>query len=544
MRSPTAALFWEIWWPHRWTVAMVAGATAAGRILHALEEPGGDSSPLVTLLAMLAFLLLFSVFNYTETDDGRELGRFPRRLFTLPVTSLRLVAVPALGGIMAIELLYLLWLQPLSEGGAASVPFVAVLIAAFVVFYQSATWTLERAGSLRLVILGAIAIAVFGLGVLPSFPPSPPPLWRSEIVIAASVSSLAIAAFLLAWHHVAGLRTGGHARTARQGLLFGWLAEIAPARQKAFASAAAAHFWFEWRSSGMVLPALVSGLLVLIVVPMSWVARGNGGDTFRLVLATLAAPIVLAFPVGIAFSKPVFWSEDLDVPAFIATRPLSSDDLVAIKVKVAAVSTALAWSIVLVFLSVWLSMWGNLEVLSLLALQIWAFHEHSRMAVFGVAFLVPIAGMFFTWRFLISRLWSGLAGIRRLYVGSALFAVIVAIGGLAFDAHELPGWLLGDPAHIGPVVWIAAVAVVAKYWLAAHAWRRAPAHYRRAYVLIWLAGTAVLLTLGIVVWGMVRIYVPLDTERVRSFVILLALLAVPLARVGVAPSWLARNRHR
>ena len=63
-------------------------------------------------------------------------------------------------------------------------------------------------------------------------------------------------------------------------------------------------------------------------------------------------------------------------------------------------------------------------------------------------------------------------------------------------------------------------------------------------MLIWLAGTAACLALGLVVWGIVRIYVPLDVDRARGIVILLALLAAPLARIGLAPSWLARNRHR
>lgn len=89
----------------------------------------------------------------------RGLGRFPRRLFTLPVTSLRLVAVPLLAGIASIEILYFLWLGPLTRGGTVSIPFVTVLLAALIVFYLWALWTLERAGSIRLFMLGAIAIA-------------------------------------------------------------------------------------------------------------------------------------------------------------------------------------------------------------------------------------------------------------------------------------------------------------------------------------------------------------------------------------------------
>ena len=84
---------------------------------------------------------------------------------------------------------------------------------------------------------------------------------------------------------------------------------------------------------------------------MSWLVRSNSEDSFRLLLAALAAPVVLAVPVGIAFSKPTFWSEDLGVPAFVAVRPLSSEDFVAIKVKVAAASAALTWLVVLVFLT-------------------------------------------------------------------------------------------------------------------------------------------------------------------------------------------------
>ena len=221
MRSPTTALLWEIWRQHRWTVAVIAVLTVAGRLVDFLDtggragDAGAESSPLKILLAMIAFLLLLGVFNYTESSGDRGLGRFPRRLFTLPVTSLRLVTVPLLAGIASIELLYLLWMDPLSRGGSASAPFVAVLLAALVVFYLWALWALERVGSLRLIMLGVIVVALFFIGVLPSFPPTPPPPWRSEIVLAGLVAGLAVVAFLLAWRRVGRLRAGGARRTYR-----------------------------------------------------------------------------------------------------------------------------------------------------------------------------------------------------------------------------------------------------------------------------------------------------------------------------------------
>lgn len=164
--------------------------------------------------------------------------------------------------------------------------------------------------------------------------------------------------------------------------------------------------------------------------------------------------------------------------------------------------------------------------------------------MYGIAVLVVTAGILLTWRFMVSRLWSGLSGRRPLFVTSFMFPAVVTIAGLVFDAGRLPGWLLGEPARLAPIAWIAAAALVAKYWIAAYAWRGVAPRYLRAYLLIWLAGTTAFLTLGVVLWGVVRIYTPLDVDRFRSVVILLALLAVPLARVGLAPLTLARNRHR
>ena len=292
------------------------------------------------------------------------------------------------------------------------------------------------------------------------------------------------------------------------------------------------------------MPVLVAGVVVVVIAPMSWVMRRDGGDTMRLLLAALATPVVLAFPVGAAFSKPTFWSEDLAVPAFVAVRPMSADDLVATKVTVAAASVALSWLLLLLFVAAWLSLWANLESLSRLAIQVWAFHGRSVAAVYGFGALVVIGGMLLTWRFTVSRLWSGLSGLRPLFAGSVILIVVLTIASMVFDAGRLPGWLLRDPARVAPLAWVATVAVIAKYWIAAYAWRGVSSRYVRAYLLIWLAGTASFLALGLVIWGIAKIYLPLDVDRLRSLVILLALLAVPIARIGLAPSSLTRNRHR
>ena len=206
--------------------------------------------------------------------------------------------------------------------------------------------------------------------------------------------------------------------------------------------------------------------------------------------------------------------------------------------------TAITWLLVLSFLAVWLSAWASFDSVSRFAIQLWAFHGQSVAGVYGIAALIVVAGMFLTWRCLVSRLWSGLSGSRSLFVASVMSVVVAVIAGLALDATRLPGWLLEDPVRMGAVAWILAFFVTAKYWLAAWSWRHVGARYIRQYLLVWCAGTSCFVVVAVLVWRVVRIYVALDIHRLQSVVILLALLAMPLGRVGLAPSSLARNRHR
>ena len=545
MRSSTAALLWEIWRRNRIAVAVIAAATVAGRLLDYAEQPTDDPSSLIALLSMVAFVFLFGIFSYTEPSGTRGIGSFPRRLFTLPVSSLRLVALPVLTGLASVELLYLLWLGPLSRGGTLSTPFVAVLLGASMVFFQAVFWMLERLGPLRLMIAGAVTFLVYGAGLLPSWPPSPTPPWRSEAAVSTIVAALAVVVFLLAWRHIIRLRCGGGERsTSRLEPLIASTAGTLPRHQTPFASPAAAQFWFEWRCSGLVLPVLVGGALVGVVAPFSWVSRGDASGSLQLLLGTLATPIVLAIPVGMAFARPTFWSEDLSLPAFVAIRPLTDEQIVAIKMKVAAASVAISWLLTICFVGLWLSLWGNVDSVSQLAIQWWAFHEHSLVSVYGTVALILIAGVVLTWRFLVSRLWSGLSGSRLLFMASVMSAVLVVIAGMVFPADRLPGWMLADPARMARVVWLLSIAVVAKCGLAAYSWRRVSARHLRQYSLWWATATTCVLALTMVLWGVVRIYVALDMHSFQALMILVAVLAVPLARVGLAPSRLARNRHR
>jgi hypothetical protein len=401
-----------------------------------------------------------------------------------------------------------------------------------------------RLGTLRLVVLGAIANLLAVMGFLPSLPALEPSHWRSALSMSWLAAALAIAAFLFSWWHVARQRSGGGVRAPLLQALASGVVDSLPRHRGRFSLAASAQLWFEWRSSGAMLPLLVAGVLVALVAPLSWFVREDIRQTGLVLVAALATPIVLAIPLGISSAKPTFWSNDLALPAFVAVRPLTAAELVATKVRAAVMSAAVSWLVVLGFLCVWLLGWANLDPFSAVVIQWWAFHGGSSFAVYGTAVLIVFVGALTTCRFLLTSLWSSLSGKRALYIASEVVPLVVAIACAALDVTRLPGWLFDDPDHMAAFVWGAALLVIAKYWLAAFTWRRIASRDVRRYFALWAAGTAGFAALAVVLWNVLRIYLPADIYRLQGLLVLLALLAVPLARVGMAPAFLAGNRHR
>jgi hypothetical protein len=528
MRSPVVALTWEIWGRNRGWILAILAITAFSWTLGS----GDHSEPLMEFLGMTSFLLLFAVFDYTEFswDNARS---FPSRLFTLPVSSFRLVAVPVLLGVVSVELLYLYWMGRIGGKGATGSVFVAVLLGAFMVVYETLMWTLAAFGPLRLVAVGLTGIVFFAIGFLPATVWSDVSPWPLEEVLTALTAALAGASFLVAWKSIARRRSGGGTGRTRGLPSVDMVASALPRRTRRFASPEAAHFWFEWRSGGITLPVLVGGLLLLVLGPLSWLLRDDPAVTLRVLVATVAMPALLAIPIGVAFSKPMFWSEDLSVPAFFAIRPLSSGELVLIKMKVAALAAAISWLLVLAFLAVWLPLWADLDALGRL--------ERG----WGTAALFALAAMFLTWRFLVSGLWSGLSGNRRLYFACGITAVFAPIAIAVVSSEIDPGWILEDPQRVLSLLWIGTIALAVKYGIAVQSWRRAGSRdVRRLMLLVWLGATTFSVVLSLLFWRILQPLLPPDAYRIQALLILLALLAVPIARLLIAPSFLARNRHR
>jgi hypothetical protein len=323
-----------------------------------------------------------------------------------------------------------------------------------------------------------------------------------------------------------------------------------PASSRPFRSPAAAQFWFEWRRSGALLPLIAGTLLLMVIGPLAVFLPPEPDLTLRIVAATLALPILLALPVGKGFSKPDFWSGDMSLPPFLGVRPLATDDLVMIEVKVAAISASVTWFVVLVFLAIWIPLLADHDVL----VRTW-----SRLAeIYGSTYscyiivgLAVLAGLFLTFRFLIDGFWIGLSGNRKLYASSAIpYAVLPVFGfiGLVVIARSEPSsvaWIMRNrDAVISNLFWIAATAGIAKFGLAVFAWRRIQPKQCWRYAPVWAFGTSCFVALSLLVWAGVWPLLPPGVDRLRDLLVLVALSIMPLARLGLAPLALSRNRHR
>jgi hypothetical protein len=254
-------------------------------------------------------------------------------------------------------------------------------------------------------------------------------------------------------------------------------------------------------------------------------------------------PVLLAFPIGLGFGKPDFWSLDIGLPPFAATRPVSSGQLIAAKLKAAACSALVTWAIVLfvaptlIYLFCDSSHWRHLWTQSGFI--------YSPFSHWVLPFLAIACGILMTWSLLVRNIWLGYSGRPAFYY------TISGIGLTAFVfAFFYFVWWLDHPRSRGDrlvdmmewMPWALAIVATAKVWIAtvlaikARREQAISASSLTKYAAIWMGATALLCLYA---W----LFAP-RVEYFRNATILLALCTVPAVSVALAPFTVAWNRHR
>jgi hypothetical protein len=568
MRSSTGALVWEIWRRNRLSFLLLAGLLALGCVLNTIfsasvRATGAAHERILTLdwlLVVGSMFLVFGAFNYTEFNPRKEWSGFPYRLFTLPVPTWRLVALPMLMGASAAVLNFFAWMKLVLVHDPPPNPgWFGLLLGVSMMLFQSALWTLAGFRILRILVLGFGGVSFVFIGFLPFSPWLASSAWASWKPLSSLLVIMAVLAYMTALVAVGRQRAAGGQRNHWLKSLFDATLDKLPRRHADFSSPSAAQFWFEWRRSGLLLPMAVAALLLLFILPLSWRSRGDAGDSAWVLFWTLVMPVIIAATMGKGFSTPDLWSGNMSLPSFLAARPVATGEFVVIKMKVAALSVIVAWALVLGFLAVWFPLWADLDAFAMLRVGYWTIQGHSVLPQYLMAALFILAEMLVTWKFLTGGLWIGLSGNRKWFLGSV--AVYCGTGLLAFIALNIllandvafRAWIRRDPDRLLSIVeWILAAIVIAKFWLATFSWRGITSRRALQYLMLWAGSAAALIMLAFMLWaggllspllaGMADLH-PLDPLRLQHLLVLGALAAVPLARVGMAPTSLAQNRH-
>ena len=550
MNSPITALACEIWWRGKRSVPLALACVAIGAFINQvlvgwlhISDSHGIFSTLYAMLMTLSFFLLMGIFNYTEYNSTREWNGFPYRLFTLPVATWQLVTVPIFLCVVFAELFFFAWIKLVWNREAVPMTdWFAIVLGAYVIFYQTALWCLAGFRILRIVALGLGGVSWILIASAPLYAILFHLPWLTERLLMPAMILLAMLSYAIALTTVTRQRYGGGRRGSWTRALGYSLVDALPKRARDFASPAAAQFWFEWRRTGWLLPCCVA-FVIVIMFPFTWFKRHDADFTYFVLVRMLIAPLVLSLVVGKGFANCELWSTSGRLPNFLAVRPLSTIEYVEVKMKVAAVSVAVAWLLVFAFLLLWLLCWANVTDLRM-DVYLYSIRNPDSWLATGVLSCVGL--ILVSWRLMVGGLWVGLSG-NRSYIGAwfalqilapVLVLLTVGIFSNTIDRQCRTNGLMMQSLALNGLSWFLAILVIGKFWLAAFTWSKADPGFRRRYFLVWAGGLVSFLTLAVLASPFY------DPYRITHLCLLVALLGLPLARIGLAPMSFAKNRHQ
>ncbi|MGB7161114.1 MAG: hypothetical protein WBD40_23845 [Tepidisphaeraceae bacterium] len=553
-------LGWEVFAKAKLTLISVGSAVAIACVfaLWRGSPPAGGVDGFADLLTfgmVLSMLFVFGVFNHTHLDRRSGQTGFPNRLFTYPVSTRLLVAVPMACGVLVTVGVYLAWcglvLRPLGRVLPAMWP--ALVLATAMAWYQAALWSLAAFRIARMVALCLLGTTLITIALLPAVAPGGHGAWAASGSLNATMAALLVIAYAVALYSVKRQRhAGGHGAGFR--FIVERFCNAIPSRTKPFRSPAHAQFWLESQRGALLLPAGTLLVMLFVMFIATVIGRVSADSTVITLVTILATPFVLASLAGSVAAISIVTAADSSLSPFLATRPISCGDMVFAKVQAAALSSALAWVVVLVLTPVWLMVWCDTSPVAVA----WryfseAFPGNRRWLMLA---MVMITLWLTTWRMAVVNLYVAVAGRPVQYVayvitGIAVHAtvatiVVTSLAALVTGTGE-SSVLVNSPAIVALLMFVALVAKVFVALLKGkEALDRGWMTERAAvvYLTAWLIATA--LVTATLYLGVARIEAKLFPTMpwLKHLALLAGLLLLPVARLALAPRVLASNRHR
>ncbi len=545
MRSPALIMAWQIWSRHRLGLRISAACLLLMVLIFPPILRNFDSNAVFVLTLIPAALIFAYVANLLLFTDevGNLTTGYPRRMFTLPVSTRTLALWPMLIAVVAVVALWLVISVLIYGRGGYRPPLLlpALAIAAITAWNQALCWAPIKSHLVQVYSMTIGLMLLLGV-----------PFWLLILNRASSAEVTAIglielpALSALAFLGLTHARRGDDWSFGLQDLSDRfWATMDRLTRQpSSFHSAAQAQLWYEDRCHAWVLKGTT--LLVLpwvYIFAMANPTRADNKVTFPLKLGCLlGVSFLMASSQGgdLGRMRPV-WSRQRGFISFLAVRPILTGEMITAKYRMTARYVLQFWFLVLAMTGSWILLRGHADDMARLFRIFFSMYPGWRgQAILGLAAaLAPV----FTWKLLTDNLIPGLTGRKWLADGSVLanmtFLMCLIAAGLWCGTH-----LEILVRIIGPLTWLTGSLVIIKAVVALLAFRLALSRglLRVQSVLgicaLWLVLAAVTLTLVHLLLPQVGLPVP------RAVALAASLCVLPLARFALAPLALDWNRHR
>jgi hypothetical protein len=544
-RTPALAIAWEFRHRHRWgLVGLTVYLLVLGTIKLVILEPGQQVNldaperfAVVVVVPLTAtFTYCLAVFSFGLAGDlAARQSIYPARMFTLPVTTAALAGWPMLYGTAAMAILWLATRLLAVWPSGMDVPLIwpALAAAALLAWTQALTWMPYGLPGLRVIV------AVLWLGAIDSVVLLALRYRASEPVMLAILAPQVPLAYFAARVAVARARRGDVPDWRGMFARLGQLVHVAARRRHHFPSAGRAQMWFEWRQHGWSLPALV-GILLPFELALLFAAGDSHALVFAILLGVLITPpCMAAFAAATVRKSNPYVSDSYGVPPFIATRPMTGAALIAAKLKASVLSTLAAWLLVIVAIPVALRWSGSAPMVIDRMSRVVKTVGTPRAVVFALLAIAALLAS--TWKQLVQSLYIGLTGrvwvVRASVFLALLFLAVIGPLGvwIVEDSDVRAALWSGFPVILGVLVFIKMCAAA---WVATRLCDSRVVSDRALVTgaACWLV--AVLALYALLTWLFFTPPMP------RYLLGLVAILAMPLARLSAAPLALAWNRHR
>jgi hypothetical protein len=347
MRSILVAMTWEMLTRGRWSLlAFALGANLLPTLLFTALRYQGSVDPedpcmLVMQLTLIQIQIL--ILGCAAFDAQGQ----PARLYAMPIATTSLVAWQMLPAMLLVGLECLVSIACLNAVFDLHWPLwgPALFAAAGVAGIQAVLWSMEKSAWLLLGV--GVVGAVFGLwfksrmGPMFSMPSHP---WFE--LTPGEVFTLQTFVGLSYYGAVVGVARRRCGEPLPSLGIIAWIARVfdpPPDVGAPFATAEEAHFWFEWRQKGLIMPAIVVfGMAMGLGVWVLFIRELE--DLFEGFVAGGAMLSLIGF-IGLALGIAGPNDESFEMGHFFATRPLTNTAISRTLLKVLAKSVLIAWTI-------------------------------------------------------------------------------------------------------------------------------------------------------------------------------------------------------